>query len=99
MTEPTEADVIEQLEQWRKQGAVARDTGKVGPYPTKTLAAYMHTQGWLCRDLQLALARANPRYRNEQLRIGNITREGIKGGLGGYPFEAHTVLISIVPEG
>lgn len=82
---------IEKLHEWAKEGELCRDThGCVNPYPPNTIQSHMHMSGWLKRDLQLALARANFRYREVQINLGTITREGIEGG---YPFERHTKLI------
>lgn len=88
----TEQETIDQLDAWRKTGALCRDKGPNGtnPFRPNTLAAYMHIQGWLERDLQLCLARAKPSYRNAQIACGNITIEGINGG---YGFESHCPLI------
>lgn len=85
MTDDREINV--RLYGWHKEGARARDTGAPCPYPANSIQSAQHSAGWLTRDLQLALARYNPRYRAEQLRFGSITEEGIRGG---YGFESHT---------
>lgn len=78
----TNEQIIDKLETWRKEGSDCRDTpGSRNPHKANTLAYYMHVQGWLQRDLQLGLARANPRYRATQVG-GNISEEGIRGGYG-----------------
>lgn len=89
----TALDLVDPKEAYEitKEGARCRDTpGAVNPYPANTMKSQLHSQGWLTRDLQLCLARSNPRYRAQQLRGGSITEEGIRGG---YGFESHTVFV------
>ncbi|USN16543.1 hypothetical protein POLEWNIK_00170 [Brevundimonas phage vB_BpoS-Polewnik] len=82
---------VEYFYEVMKAGSRGRDTpGAVSPYSTRTIEHFLYVQGWLTRDLQLCLARSNPRYRAEQLRFGQITEEGIRGG---YGFESHTVFV------
>ena len=69
----TEKETIEHLEMWYKQGSTARDNGTVNPHMVGTLAGYMHHHGWLKRDLQLALCKANPSYAQSQLASGSVT--------------------------
>lgn len=96
MSELTEKQINEKQHAWYKEGAKCRDTpGAVCPYPANTIAHAQHSMGWLARDLQLALARYNPRYRASQLHNGNITEEGIRGG---YGFERHTKFIEEIAE-
>ncbi len=73
---------IKQLDEWLKEGALARDTGSKSPGEINTIRHFMNITGWVKRDLQLALCRAKPGYRNSQLACGNITEEGIRGGYG-----------------
>ncbi|AYJ85748.1 hypothetical protein D3Y57_06915 [Sphingomonas paeninsulae] len=68
-----ELEIIGKLEGWRKEGADCRDKpGSRCPYHGGTLAHYVHAEGWLRRDLQLALAKADPRYGDSQIRLGNV---------------------------
>lgn len=76
---------VEYFYEVMKAGSRARDTGAVSPYSTRTIEHFLHIQGWLTRDLQLALARSNPRYRAQQIAGGSITEEGIRGGYGFSP--------------
>lgn len=91
-----QAMLIEQLYKWLKEGQASRDTpGKTSPYSTGTIQHYMCMTGWLQRDLQLALARYNPGYRQFLLGAGLITEEGIRGG---YTFEEHTHFVEAIVE-
>lgn len=67
-----EREIIKALERWREEGRKSRDDGTVCPYPANTLAYYMHGCGWLRRDLQLALCRSNPAYRQSQFACGQV---------------------------
>jgi hypothetical protein len=68
----TEREIILELERWSEEGRRSRDEGFVCPYQGNTLAHYMHGQGWLRRDLQLALCRADPAYRASQFACGQV---------------------------
>lgn len=62
----TEREVVLKLYEIEREGAAARDSGAVCPYPGNSLFHYIHSVGWLKRDLQLALCRAKPSYRESQ---------------------------------
>ena len=51
-----------------KEGARARRTGTVNPYPGGSLFGQIHCYGWVQEDLRLALMDAKPSYREDQLR-------------------------------
>lgn len=67
MTELTERQVCAKLHQWEKEGAKSRDTGEGSPYGGNSLAHYMHSLGWVKRDLQLALCDRDEGYRRTQI--------------------------------
>jgi hypothetical protein len=71
-TDLAEREIIEALERWSKEGAKSRDDLTVCPHPGGSLAHYMHSQGWLQRDLQLALCRADAGYRASQINGGRV---------------------------
>lgn len=84
-----EKQTIKMILDLMKAGEHARDTGQSNPHKPNTLWAMLHVSGWLKRDLQLALCRAKPSYRAQQLAAGTITLEGIRGGYGferGQPY-------------
>lgn len=67
-----EPQIINALERWRKEGAKARDDLTTCPYIGGTVQHYMHSQGWLQRDLQLGLCRADAGYRASQINGGTV---------------------------
>lgn len=83
------------LHEWLKEGQLARDTGERNPHPVNSIQFYMHSAGWLQRDLQLCLARANPVYRESQIRAGTMTLGGVEGG---YGFDKHSIYVPIPIE-
>lgn len=84
-----EKQTIKMVLELIQAGSLARDTQAHNPHKVNTMQYFLHVEGWLKRDLQLALCRANPSYRAQQLAAGTITVEGIRGGYGferGQPY-------------
>lgn len=74
----TEQQVVDQLNAWYSEGSKCRDEGTRCPYPGNTLQHYMHSMGWLKRDLQLALCKTDPIYRESQIRHKMVTLDLLK---------------------
>lgn len=63
----TERALVDEMFAIVKEGSNCRDTpGAVNPHRTDTVEHFLHIQGWLVRDLQIALCRADPKYRKSQ---------------------------------
>ena len=70
----SEPVICEHLYRYKKEGAAARHSGVPCPYPANSLAAFMHSGGWLTEDLRLALCRANPSYAWGQAQFDKTPR-------------------------
>ncbi len=64
-----ESELSKQLYAFIKEGAHARIDGISCPYPPRTVAAMLHSVGWVREDLRQALIKADPRYGEEQRRF------------------------------
>lgn len=64
--ELSEAQIIEQLLYWMKEGTKARQGPCPTPYAPGSLANTMHSAGWVQESLRLALAASDPNYRWSQ---------------------------------
>lgn len=68
MTNKTDEEIlIDDMYAIVKKGADLRDTGQVNPYRAGTIEYFLSVQGWITRDLQIALCRADPKYRASQV--------------------------------
>lgn len=66
ITGDTEQAVIDAMYVVIKEGETCRDKGTPCPYGGNTVEHFLHSQGWLKRDLQLALIKSDPRYAASQ---------------------------------
>lgn len=66
-----ERDIVDKLYVWEQQGAAARHDGSACPHRGGSLAAFMHSGGWLKEDLRCALMRKDRGYCLDQARHEN----------------------------
>ncbi len=63
----TERELTGDMYKIVKEGMKCRDTpDAVNPHRANSIEQFLHMQGWLIRDLQIALCRADPKYRATQ---------------------------------
>lgn len=73
----SERQIVEHLNRWYKEGSAGRDSGMANAHPGNSVAHFMSSLGWLKRDLQLALCRADPAYRAQQISFGMFKAEQV----------------------
>ena len=64
-----ESELSKRLYAFIKEGAHARINGTSCPYAAHTVAAMLHSAGWVREDLRQALIKADARYGEEQRRF------------------------------
>jgi hypothetical protein len=63
-------DLVKAVDEIVKEGAVSRRTGTPNRHAPNTIRSYLHSHGWLCEDLRIALMKANPSYEAGQAAFG-----------------------------